>query len=320
MPLKAILTPKISHQITTSIQPAEFWPVQRAMSFTTMSQLPLVSEKTQHFINNLVKELPCFSLELGNDRNQIPAVIKEFIDHPPTQINENQTTQIHIQTPLISVIIPVYNREKFISKVVSNIFSQNYPAIELIIVDDGSTDGTRQAIESQPHDIRYFHQENGGPASARNRGIRDASGEFIAFLDSDDLWPENNLWLLLKEFEQEPGLEVVRGFAQLFTTSVDGNIEYSGNFRNAFPDYIGAGLYRRSVFRKVGLFDPGLRFGEDADWYNRARENEIRIKRVEAITLLVGRHGDNMTEGKNLVELNALKVYKKMIDRKRMNP
>lgn len=319
MPLKAILTPVIGHQTTTSVQPIAFWPVQRAMSFTTMSQLPLVSEKTHHFINNLVSGLPCFSLELGSDRNLIPVTINALNDHPPTLNPTGKITLDDHQTPLISVIIPVYNREKFVSKVVANVFSQNYPAIELIMVDDGSTDGTRQAIESLPHDIRYFYQPNQGPASARNRGIRDASGEFIAFLDSDDLWPENNLRLLLKEFEQEPGLEVVKGFAQLFTTTEDGNIEYTGHFRNAFPDYIGAGLYRRSAFSKVGLFDPDLRFGEDADWFNRAREKEVRMKRTEAITLLVGRHGGNMTEGKNLVELNALKVFKKIIDRKRMN-
>ena len=320
MPLKVILTPRITKLRTTTILPLSFWPVQRAMSFTTMSQLPLVSEKTHHFINSLVSSLPCCTLELGSDRGEIALVIQKLLENPLGANKEPISTMSESKPPLITVIIPVFNREKFISKVVSNVFSQNYPAVELIIVDDGSTDQTQKVIAEIPHDIRYFHQPNEGPASARNRGIRDASGEFIAFLDSDDLWPENNLWLLVKEFEQKPELEIVRGYAQLFRITEDGRLEYTGNFKESFCDYIGAGLYRRNVFTKVGLFDPEMRFGEDADWYNRAREKDVRILRTEAITLLVQRHGDNMTEGKNMVELNALKVFKKMIDRKRTNP
>lgn len=319
MPLKAILTPRITKQKRTTVQPISFWPVQRAMSFTTMSQLPLVSEKTHHFINSLVSSLPCYTLELGSNRGEIAHAIQNLIENPGVAKKETILTINHSKPPLITVIIPVFNRQLFVRKVVENVFAQNYPALELIIVDDGSTDQTRRIIAGLPYDIRYFHQTNEGPASARNRGIRDASGEFIALLDSDDLWPENNLWHLLKEFEMDPELEIVRGYAQLFRTTEDGEMEYTGNFKESFPDYIGAGLYRRSVFEKVGLFDPEMRFGEDADWFNRAREKDIRILRTEAITLLVQRHGENMTEGKNMVELNALKVFKKMIDRKRKN-
>lgn len=319
MEIKAILTPKVQQQEETTIQPVSFWPVQRAMSFTTMSQLPLVGEKTHHYINSLVSRIPCYNLSLGAVRGRIPGVINRLLHHPESFPAESVNPVVNKKLPLISVIIPAYNSEKFIAQVVDNVMSQNYPALELIIVDDGSTDGTRKAIEELTYDIRYFFQSNEGPASARNRGIRDASGEYIAFLDSDDLWPENNLNLLLNEFNENPELEIVRGHAQLFRNNEDGTREYTGNLGEAFPDYIGAGLYRRHVFAKVGLFDHEMRFGEDADWYNRARELNIMMKRLEAVTLMVRRHGGNMTEGKSMVELNALRVFKKIIDRKRKN-
>ncbi len=83
------------------------------------------------------------------------------------------------------------------------------------------------------------------------------------------------------------------------------------------PDYIGAAIYRKSAFRKAGLFDTTLKFGEDSDWFNRANELNLKVKRLEDVTLMVRRHGKNMTHGKDLVELNTLKVFKKFIDRKR---
>jgi len=215
------------------------------------------------------------------------------------------------------VIIPVYNGEKFIREAVENVLSQNYPALEIIIVDDGSTDNTKQIIAGLTVDVRYFHQPNEGPASARNRGIKDVSGEFIVFLDADDQWPENNLNLLLNEIQKDRALDVVRGYAQLFRNNQNGSLEFTGNPRDSFPDYIGAGIYRRAAFEKVGLYDPTMRFGEDKDWFNRARELKVKLKRVDEVTLLVRRHGGNMTEGKSLVELNTLKVYKKMLERKR---
>ena len=81
--------------------------------------------------------------------------------------------------------------------------------------------------------------------------------------------------------------------------------------------YIGAALYRRRAFETIGLFDPHLRFSEDSDWFTRAREGGLMVKRLEQVTLLVRRHGDNMTSGKSMVELNALQVLKKALDRKR---
>jgi glycosyltransferase involved in cell wall biosynthesis len=218
----------------------------------------------------------------------------------------------------VTVIIPTWNAARFLPEAIENILSQNYPALEIIIVDDGSTDDTAAVVKSLPCDVRYFRQENSGPAAARNRGIRDSSGDLIAFLDSDDLWSEDHLQLLVRALMDQPELDVVHGHAQILTYVPDsGSYVYTGNPEEAFPYYIGAGLYRKRVFEKVGVFDRTLRFGEDTDWYTRAQEKGARTERLDLVTLLVRRHGENMTEDRREIELSMLRVFKKALDRKR---
>lgn len=317
MPLRAILTPQIQKEENTFIEPTSFWPIQRAMSFTTMSQLPGVGSHTQKYIGDFISKLPCYLLKPGSNFDKIPETITDFIQDPEKYSSTETASVEAIEMPLISIIIPIHNGAKFIKKAIQNILHQNYPAIEILVVDDGSTDNTREVVENLPIDVRYFHQPNSGPASARNRAIRDVSGDYIAFLDVDDLWPEKNLGMLMNELIQNPDLDLVRGYAQLFRLDDEGNSEYIGNPSESFPNYIGAGLYRKSAFDKVGLYDPDLRFGEDGDWFNRARELNINMKRLDEVTLLVQRHEANMTKGKNLIELNTLKVFKKKLERKR---
>jgi len=317
MPLKAILTPEIQKTEKTTIEPVSFWPIQRAMSFTTMSQLPGVGSHTQKYISDFISRLPCYTLKPGSNLDLIPQTIVDFLTNPEKYSSSENLLKAEKENPLISVIVPVHNGEKFIGQAIENILSQNYPAIEILMVDDGSTDNSRKVIEKLKVDVRCFYQPNSGPAAARNRAIRDVSGEYIAFLDVDDLWPERNLDMLMKVLLDEPELDLVRGYAQLFRVDENGEREFLGNPKESFPNYIGAGLYRKSAFAKVGLYDQELRFGEDGDWFNRAKEKKINMKRLDDVTLLVQRHEANMTKGKSLVELNTIKVVKKKIDRKR---
>jgi glycosyltransferase involved in cell wall biosynthesis len=216
------------------------------------------------------------------------------------------------------VVIPVYNGAAFIADAVRAAMRQDYPALEIIVVDDGSTEDIAAALRDVLVDVRLFRQENGGAASARNRGIRDASGDFIAFLDVDDLWPPGNLGAMVDHLLAHPEADVVRGRAQVtrYTSAGDPG-EYLGNPAESFPHYIGAGLYRRRAFERVGLFDADLRFGEDTDWYTRAAESKLPVHRLDEVTLFVRRHEGNMTRGKTIVEMNQLRLFKKMIDRRR---
>lgn len=319
LPIKTILMPSFQKdQVETTFSPVSFWRIYRAMSFTTMSQLPGVGTHTHNYFKELCNTVPSMTLNLGSDIKKVPLALRSFLKKPVYQLLESDSdVKKKKDVPLVSVIIPVYNGERFIEEAVENILSQNYPAVEIIIVNDGSTDNTDQIIRNLKTDVRYFNRQNRGPSAARNEGIKDASGKYIAFLDVDDLWPENNLSLLVHELEQNEESDIVRGHAQLFRDLENGETEYLGNPEESYKYYIGAGLYRSTVFSGVGLFDIELMFGEDTDWYNRAREKNISIKWLDEITLFVRRHGGNMTEGKNLVELNRLKTIKKAIDRKR---
>jgi glycosyltransferase involved in cell wall biosynthesis len=220
--------------------------------------------------------------------------------------------------PLISVIIPVWNGERFVKEAVGSVLSQGCPSLEIVIVDDGSTDGTEAEVGALPCDVRYLKQENAGPAAARNRGILECSGDRIGFLDADDLWPQDHLKLLGDELSADEELDLVHGYGQLFECdAADGGRHFIGSPEEAFPHYIGAGLYRKRVFDRVGLFDPTLRFGEDTDWYTRARELDVPMKRLETVTLLVRRHAANMTQDQAQIKLSNLRVFKKALDRKR---
>jgi len=323
MPLKAILTPQITDQEATTIGAISSWEIQRAMSFTTLSQLPYAGSHTHDYINRLIAAIPHYRLELGKDLTLIPDAIANLLAGLTAgkvyQPVASPVTPTSVKRPLVTVIIPVFNGQRFIREAVENVLIQNYPALEIIIVNDGSTDQTEAIIKQLPVDVRYFRQENCGPAAARNRGIRDASGEFIAFLDVDDLWPENNLHFLMEEMIRYPELDIVRGYGQLMEYNDTTNTyDFVGNPLESFPHYIAAALYRKVAFEKVGLFDPSLMFGEDTDWFLRASELGVNIKRLDETMLYVRRHGQNMTDGKNMVELNALKIFKKILDRKRM--
>ena len=111
---------------------------------------------------------------------------------------------------MVSVIIPSYNREKTIEKAARSVLDQTYTDLELIIVDDGSTDNTKAAVEAigDPR-VRYVRQENAGACVARNRGIDEARGEIIAFQDSDDVWHRDKLEKQLRVFEKEPTAQIV---------------------------------------------------------------------------------------------------------------
>jgi hypothetical protein len=325
MPLKGVVVPHVTDHSESGVTRISSENVLRAASFTTMTQLPGAGIKTYEFLNQLSAGIPCFSLESGRDLSHIPVAISGLLrtlsDGKIADTLRRSTGEQRLTPkawPVMSIIVPVFNGERFIREAVESIVSQGYPSLEIIVIDDGSTDRTRDIIEELPFEVRYFRQDNLGPAAARSKGIREATGEFVAFIDVDDLWPKNNLHMLAKELLADKDVDVVHGYAQLARyNDVTHECEYTGNPAESFPYYIGAALYRRSVFTKVGLFDPTLLYGEDTDWFKRAEELKINIRRLEDVTLIVRRHGKNMTSAKDMVELNHLRVFKKSLDRMR---
>ncbi len=252
----------------------------------------------------------------------MPASIAEIVDLDATALTRMATRgdveDACPSRPLLSVIIPVFNGAEFLAHAVRNVLSQEYPAVEIIVVDDGSVDDLAAAVRALPVPVRFFQQPNGGAASARNRGIRDASGELLAFLDVDDLWPPGTLRRLADLLAADLDADVVHGRVQLsrFTTFEDHG-EYVGSPTETFPYSIAAGLYRRRAFERAGLFDAALRFGEDSDWFLRARDLGLNIANLDEVVMIARRHERNITRGRSMAELQPLQLFKNVLDRRR---
>jgi glycosyltransferase involved in cell wall biosynthesis len=183
--------------------------------------------------------------------------------------------------PKISVIIPAYNQADYLGESIQSVLHQDYKDFEIVVVDDGSTDNTAQVVRefSDPR-VGYVYQENRGLAGARNTGIRNSCGQYLSFLDSDDLFLPENLSLLVTELENNPDV----GFVSGQVIPVDENGKPVGKiFENHLPSdpsflllgnpvQVGCMMLRRSHQEKVGYFDESLRSYEDWDmWLRLAR-------------------------------------------------
>ena len=320
MPIKAILVPAVHESIQSHIGSDINLPeIKNAASLTTVEQLPYAGNETYQFIDKLCSLVPGFKLNLGSDRKSMVDYLKSWL-REPGRVNSNPGEGVLVLNTPLTVIIPSYNREHLIDEAISNVIGQKYPDVELIVVDDGSTDETAARARSYS-EVKVFEHPNSGPAQSRNRGIINARGQYIAFLDSDDLWPAGMLLELAAVLDKNPEVDVVMGWPQLAQWKKEGDrYEYFGNPCEGFDSYITGTIFRREVFSRVGLFDVDLNFGEDGDWFARARELGVNIRRMGCVSIIVRRHGNNMTEGKSLVELNVLRVFKKALDRKRSTP
>jgi glycosyltransferase involved in cell wall biosynthesis len=219
--------------------------------------------------------------------------------------------------PLISTVIPVCNGERFLAEAVESAVRQVPAPFELIVVDDGSTDRTADVCRSLGGTVRYVFQENAGPSAARNRGLGMARGDFIAFLDADDLWPAGKFELQLARFRSEPSLEVVLGYSRPFADARGGVPGRPFDAEPRFMYQLGSGLFRRDVFEHAGVFDPEMRFSEDVDWFLRAREAGVPMVVLQEVTVLYRQHGGNMTRGRSTRDLGFIRVLQRSLERRR---
>jgi glycosyltransferase involved in cell wall biosynthesis len=221
--------------------------------------------------------------------------------------------------PLVSVVIPVYNAAHFLPQAIGSVRAQEYDSLEIIVVDDGSTDNCADVAKSLGSDVRYDRQVNRGPSAARNRGLDLARGEFIGFLDADDQWPAHKLSVQLGRLLAEPELDLVLGRIQ-YVALPGGEIppiQFEGPENTLTHVHLGSGLYRRRAFERIGSFDESIRFCEDVDWFQRAREHGLAMRILRATTLLYRLHGENMTRDRKLPDRLLTQVLKRSLDRRR---
>jgi len=184
---------------------------------------------------------------------------------------------------MLSVIIPVFNGAKFLGEAIASIRRSQMP-IEIIIVDDGSTDKTELVAKNLGEAVTYLRQENRGPAAARNRGLEIAQGEFVGFLDADDLWTGSHPHVAL-DYLQSHDVDLVFGQTQCFITAPAGP---------AFHTYqLGSAVCRRRLIDRIGGFNSQMRHGEDVDWFLRARDSGAAIARLPDVSLYFRMHPGN---------------------------
>lgn len=182
-------------------------------------------------------------------------------------------------TPKVSVIIPAYNSARFIRKTIQSVVDQTYPNVEIVCIDDGSTDGTRREVTENFPSVVYIHQQNRGVAAARNLGIAKSTGEYVAFLDSDDLWLPEKLAAQMNLVRQDPNVKIVHTNIKLDTNGVITDSPYPTDHQSGkmFDNLLlqkgsivcSTLLVKRECLDKVGVFDETLRTSEDVHLFLR---------------------------------------------------
>jgi len=187
---------------------------------------------------------------------------------------------------MFSVVIPAYNCARYLAQALESVFSQTEPAGEIIIVDDGSTDNTKEVAASFAGRIKYIYQENAGPAAARNRGVEDAKGEWIAFLDGDDAWLPWRISVAAKLIANNPGAVLFCG--RWVDISADPQPPCASDLNKirvlslrelAESNPVGTStvIMRRDIFMRLGGFDPVFRGLEDYDLWMRAAKDHLLV-------------------------------------------
>ncbi len=224
-----------------------------------------------------------------------------------------QTEAAHGSAPLVSIIIPVYNGERFIKSALESVYRQSYRSFEVIIIDDGSEDDSISIIRSFSDPIRIYHQKNQGAAAARNKGISEAKGKYIAFLDADDLWCSRKLEFQVAYLEGNPHVGGVhahwRELANDETPSEEDCSLSQGLGLRSDEDKSGliygdllldcvlhtsSVMFRSDIMYEVGGFDENLLKGQDYDCWIRI-SHITEIHKLQALLSFYRIHTSSIT-------------------------
>lgn len=221
---------------------------------------------------------------------------------------------------LVSVVIPVYNGERYLAEAIESVLAQNYRPIEVIVVDDGSMDGSADVAQRFVPRIRYNHQPQSGTGAARNQGTELAEGDFFAFLDADDRWMEDKLARQMAPLEQDPTLDMVFGHARQFYSPELEEVLKSKvkRVREIMPGYLSSAmLIRREAFFRVGPFATNWGLGVDIDWYARATERGTKALLLPEVVLARRLHDANSGILRRDAGTDRVRVLKAALDRRR---
>ena len=199
----------------------------------------------------------------------------------------------------ISIMMPTYNNAKYIKQAIESIYAQNYDNIEIIVVDDGSTDNTKEIVQ-QYKDIKYFYIEHKGISVARNTALEKSKGEYIAFLDSDDYWLPNKLNTQIQYFKDHPDCEIVftkyENFFEDEKLKTNKRAMHEKMMEKFLKQYLPSSVIKKELFEKYGNFDENFSGVEDTEFLYRLLKKGVSINHIIPEVFYVRRiHGKNVT-------------------------
>lgn len=224
--------------------------------------------------------------------------------------------------PLVSVIMPTFNRAGWLSDSIGSVLSQTYPSIELIVVDDGSTDHTTEVVQAFGDRLTYLRQANRGVSAARNRGVAASQGAWVAFLDSDDLWRPTKVAAQVALFQAQPEVEVcytdeiwIRHGVRVNPKRI--HQKHTGwLFEPSLPRCIispSSVMMRRSLWTRLGGFDERLPACEDYDLWLRMTARVPVTLVPEALIVKRGGHADQLSRATPLLDQYRIMALDKLL-------
>jgi glycosyltransferase involved in cell wall biosynthesis len=227
--------------------------------------------------------------------------------------------------PLVSCIVPVFNGARYLAEALDSALRQTYGTVEVLAVDDGSTDATPTVLASYGDRVRSVRQANAGPAAARNRGLREIRGEFAAFLDADDLWDAEKVARQMERFAARPELDISVTHVRNFW--IPELRDEEARFRDhriaqSLPGYLASTMLApRRVFEAIGDFDAALAFGHSTEWFLRAKQHGAVIEALSDVLYFRRIHHDNRSRRLNDASRDEyLRLVRAHIERRRAHP
>lgn len=224
---------------------------------------------------------------------------------------------------LVSCVVPTFNAARYLDQALDSILGQSHPELDVLVVDDGSEDDTLTIASARGPQVRIVTQERLGPAATRNRGVLEARGAFVAFLDPDDLWHPDKLRRQLQSFADDPDLDLCLSYARLqWEPALATEVERLRDLSRATQPVPGFAtttlLARRGAFETVGLFDTSLWFADAVDWFLRAEAAGLKRLLLDEALTTHRMHGSNLTRRRSADSRSEfLGVVKRWADRRR---
>lgn len=221
---------------------------------------------------------------------------------------------------LVSVIVPIHNGERYLRETLESILAQAYRPLEVVAVDDGSTDSSGKIAKSFGSEVRYVSQAQQGHPAARNTGVNVSRGAFVAFLDHDDLWTPNKLELQMEYFRRDPDCDLVFGHIRNFFSpdmTADARAKVSVPL-DPLPGLLqGSMLARRESFLRVGLFSEEQGTGDFLDWYGRAMALGLKCHMLAETVVHRRIHYSNYMRTHQHERHHYVRILKQLLDRQR---